>query len=168
MKPAPNRPLEIEPIVRPRLVGDPRAQYGALPWRRGEGLEILLVSSRDTRRWVLPKGWPMKGRKPHAAAAREALEEAGVEGRIAKAPIGAYHYLKRMKNGSALPCEVTVFPFEVLRERKNWRERAQRVRRWFAVLDAAEAVDEPDLRAMILAFGEGSAPSKTARKRSAG
>jgi 8-oxo-dGTP pyrophosphatase MutT (NUDIX family) len=62
--------------------GEPRAQYAALPWRLGERVEILLVTSRDTHRWVIPKGWPMKGRSPRGAAAVEASEEAGLLGKI--------------------------------------------------------------------------------------
>src|ERR1700761_2252507 len=75
-------------------------QYAALPWRHrhGEELEILLATSRETRRWVIPKGWPMKNRKPHAAAAQEAFEEAGVSGRVMKRSIGRYNYVKRLKN----------------------------------------------------------------------
>lgn len=134
---------------------EPRAQYAALPWRRAETVEIMLVSSRETRRWVLPKGWPMKGRKPHDAAAQEALEEAGIEGRIAKSPVGVYRYIKRMKNGSAQPCQVTVFPFEVLRERATWPEQDERIRRWFPADEAADAVDEPDLAEVIRAFAPG-------------
>ena len=132
---------------------EPRAQYAALPWRQSATLEIMLVSSRETRRWVLPKGWPMKGRKPHAAAAREALEEAGIIGKVGKDSIGAYHYVKRMKNGAAQPCHVTVFPFEVERERKSWPEMHERIRKWFAIADAADVVEEPELREVILGFG---------------
>ena len=63
--------------------GEPRRQYAALPWRLvGQGVEILLASSRDTRRWVIPKGWPMKGKAPQETAVVEAYEEAGVEGQI--------------------------------------------------------------------------------------
>ncbi len=113
----------------------------------------MLVSSRETRRWVLPKGWPMKGRKPHAAAAQEALEEAGIIGKVAKEPIGAYHYVKRMKNGSAQPCQVSIFPFEVERERKSWPEKHERIRKWFAIEEAADSVEELELRDVILAFG---------------
>ena len=138
---------------------EPRSQYAALPWRRSAALEIMLVSSRDTNRWVLPKGWPMKGRKPHNAAAVEALEEAGIVGKIDKEPIGSYHYLKRQKNGSALLCEVTVFPFAVERERKAWLEQHQRIRKWFDVSAAAEAVEEPELRQVILEFGDQAAKS---------
>jgi len=130
-------------------------QYAALPFRRGpERLEILLVTSRETHRWIIPKGWPMKGKAPHAAAAREALEEAGVVGKVGKEAIGAYHYVKRLKNGAPLDCVVDVFPLAVARQRKQWPEQGQRTAHWFSVEDAAEAVDEPELRALILAFGQ--------------
>jgi 8-oxo-dGTP pyrophosphatase MutT (NUDIX family) len=133
---------------------EPRTQYAALPWRRGEGIEVLLASSRDTRRWIIPKGWPMKGRKPHATAALEALQEAGLLGKIEKTAIGAFHYQKRMKNGALLTCRVDVFPMRVVRQRKNWPERNQRVTQWFAYKAAAEQVQEPELKALILAYGD--------------
>jgi 8-oxo-dGTP pyrophosphatase MutT (NUDIX family) len=145
---------------------EPRAQYAALPWRRAETIEVMLVSSRETRRWVLPKGWPMKGRKPHDAAAQEALEEAGIEGKIAKSPVGTYRYIKRMKNGSAQPCQVTVFPFEVLREHMSWPEQHERIRRWFAANEAADAVDEPDLAEVIRAFAPAADKKSKTGKRS--
>ena len=133
---------------------DPGLQYAALPFRvadKGE-VEVLLITSRETRRWVIPKGWPMKGKKPHAAAASEALQEAGVVGRIEKRAIGAYDYIKRLTNGAPLACTVDVFPLEVARQRKRWREQAQRVTHWFSAEEAAECVDEAGLRDLILAF----------------
>lgn len=136
----------------------PEVQYGALPFRCRRTVEVMLITSRETRRWVIPKGWPMKGRKPHAAAAREALEEAGVSGKVAKAGLGTYPYTKRLGNGAPLPVQVRVFLLEVLRERAAWPEMAQRDRRWFSVEAAAEAVEEPELKAMILAFGRDHAP----------
>lgn len=145
-------------------------QYAALPFRRRkpskaasgrkDGLQILLVTSRDTGRWVIPKGWPMKGKRPHAAAAREALEEAGVTGKIGKLPLGAYRYQKRLKNGAALTCLVDVFPLQVQRQRKDWPERRQRTAHWFTPLDAAKAVDEPELAALIEAFAEWGAAAQ--------
>jgi 8-oxo-dGTP pyrophosphatase MutT (NUDIX family) len=131
----------------------PGLQYAALPYRRGETLEILLVTSRETQRWVIPKGWPIKGKKPYAAAAREALEEAGITGKVGKSPIGAYHYPKRLNNGAALECTVEVFEMEVLKQRKRWPEQHQRTSRWFRVEEAAAAVQEPELRALIEDFG---------------
>jgi 8-oxo-dGTP pyrophosphatase MutT (NUDIX family) len=139
--------------------GEARQQFAALPWRRvGGDVEILLASSRDTRRWVIPKGWPMKGREPHMTAAIEAREEAGLEGKIEKTKIGAFHYQKRLKNGAVIPCRVDVFPMRVLRQAKHWPEQGQRVTQWFDYADAAEEVSETELKTLILAFGEGKLP----------
>ncbi len=142
---------------------EPGLQYAALPYRvtgRGE-TEVLLITSRETRRWVIPKGWPMKGKTPHAAAAKEALQEAGVLGRIEKHAIGAYDYIKRLKNGAPLACTVDVFPLQVARQRKRWREKGQRIAHWFPADEAADNVDEDGLRELILAFAgamRGAAP----------
>jgi 8-oxo-dGTP pyrophosphatase MutT (NUDIX family) len=143
-----------------RLNGGSGRQYAALPFRYAHGLEILLISSRETRRWVIPKGWPMKGRKPHAAAAREALEEAGVVGRIAKRAVGSYRYVKRLKNGAPLLCTVEVFPMMVSGQRDRWRERDQRAIRWFPAEAAADAVEEPELRALIDDFAGSGGPCR--------
>jgi 8-oxo-dGTP pyrophosphatase MutT (NUDIX family) len=132
-----------------RLGAGPGRQYAALPFRYEHSLEILLISSRETHRWVIPKGWPMKGRKPHATAAREALEEAGVIGRIGKRPVGSYQYVKRLKNGAPLLCTVDVFPMMVTRQRDRWREMDQRTLQWFPAEEAAVAVEEPELQALI-------------------
>jgi 8-oxo-dGTP pyrophosphatase MutT (NUDIX family) len=133
---------------------EPRSQYAALPWRLGDGVEVLLVTSRETRRWVIPKGWPMKGRKPHIAAAVEALEEAGLLGKINKKKLGSFHYRKRLQNGAAVSCRVDVFPLRVVRQRKNWPEKHQRATQWFPFADAAERVEEQELKELILVFGE--------------
>lgn len=138
--------------IRRSATEEPKLQFAVLPWRRAERLEIMLVSSRETGRWVLPKGWPMKGIKPHRSAAQEALEEAGILGKVAKTPLGAYSYTKRLDDGSAQICQVQVFGFEVERERNSWLEKHERTRKWFAPADAAEAVEEPELREAILKF----------------
>lgn len=130
-----------------------RQQYAALPFRRAAGLEVLLITSRETRRWVVPKGWPMKGRRPPGTAAREALQEAGVVGLISKTSIGSFTYIKRGLGGQSWPCRVDVFPLQVRAERTEWRERAQRTRQWFSFIEAATAVTEPELKTLILAFG---------------
>jgi 8-oxo-dGTP pyrophosphatase MutT (NUDIX family) len=131
-----------------------------MPWRIGEGVEILLASSRGTRRWVIPKGWPMRGRKPHAAAAIEALEEAGLLGKIEKIKIGSYHYSKRMKNGAGIACRVDVFPMQVERQRKRWLEQGQRVTSWFHFAEAAALVHEPELARLIHQLADRLTPQR--------
>ena len=128
-------------------------QYAALAWRRaGEGREVLLVTSRDTGRWVIPKGWPMKGRTPWEAAAREAFEEAGVKGEVEQAPVGAFSYLKRLKQWRERMVEVQVFRLKVERELEDWPERRQRERVWLSPEDADARVDEPELAEIIRAL----------------
>ncbi len=136
---------------RASLVGA-GVQYAALPYRMRDGLEFLLITSRETGRWVLPKGWPMKGKKAHAAAAREALEEAGIKGKVEKRPLGAYSYGKRLSNGAVLACTVEVYPLAVQRQLKQWPERDQRSFRWFSAGEAADQVHEPELAELIEAF----------------
>lgn len=132
---------------------EPRRQVGALPYRMvpGGGFSVLLITSRESRRWVIPKGWPMKGRKPYEAAAREAYEEAGLMGQIGKRPVGFYLYEKRLKNRDAVLCQVKVFPLEVRKRRKWWPEQHERDDAWFTPSDAAEAVAEAGLAAIIRA-----------------
>ena len=129
---------------------EPKRQYAALPFRQTDGIEVLLVSSRETRRWVVPKGWPKKGCKPHVTAAREAQEEAGGIGEIGRQSLGSYHYLKDGEGGSI--CLVEVFPLAVKRQRKTWPEMSQRTTKWFPLAAAADAVDEPELKDVIRNF----------------
>jgi 8-oxo-dGTP pyrophosphatase MutT (NUDIX family) len=129
-------------------------QFAALPWRIGEGgrREIMLVTSRETRRWVIPKGWPMKGRNPAGVASREAYEEAGLIGQIVgKRPLGSYYYQKRLHKTEIL-CEVQVFSFLVDRQLDNWPERNERQTKWFDASEAAEIVDEGGLAGIIGRF----------------
>lgn len=132
----------------------PPVQYAALPWRRGCSgqIEILLVTSRGTRRWVIPKGWPIKGKAAHASAAQEAWEEAGIQGRIAPEPLSVYGYAKGLSAGRTIDVNVEVFPLEVTSEQAIWPEQSQRERRWVPVCEAAELVAEPELRCAILGF----------------
>ena len=130
-----------------------RRQVAALPWRRGpDGLEILLVTSRETRRWVTPKGGRMAGRTDAWSAGQEALEEAGVEGVVSEAPIGTFRYLKVLKRRAPRWCVVAVHALEVRVEHPVWQEQAERERVWVSRDEAVRRVDEPDLKALIGAF----------------
>jgi 8-oxo-dGTP pyrophosphatase MutT (NUDIX family) len=128
-----------------------RLQYGALPYKRvgDDGLEVMLVTSRETKRWIIPKGWPMKDRKPYAAAKREAFEEAGVRGEIGKRPIGTFEYDKRLKSKATVTCKVEVFPLQVRKQAEKWPERGEREGRWFSPAEAAGIVAEAELREII-------------------
>ena len=137
-------------------------QVGALPYRRtsGGGIELMLVTSRGTQRFVFPKGWTMKDRSRREAAATEAEEEAGVRGVPADEPIGEYRYWKRMKS-AFVPVTVSVFPVEVTEVLSKWREGADRQRRWVSWIEARLLVDEPHLISLIDSFAgsDGAAPN---------
>lgn len=140
-------------------------QVAALPWRlRGGRLEICLVTTRETRRWTVPKGWPMKGVADRRAAAIEAREEAGLDGKAAAEAIGVYTYWKRGTARFDL-VRVVVYPFEVRRVRTEWKERGQREVRWMSAADAAVVVDEPELVSLLADF---NARFVTAGERPAG
>lgn len=130
----------------------PGEQIAAIPmrWTEEGDLRILMITSRDTGRWVLPKGWTMDGKKPWQAAEIEALEEAGVVGHIANERIGVYCYEKTGDDGSAIPCRVRVYPMIVEKLRRNWKERDQRKRHWFTPKGAARVVDEPELSKILM------------------
>lgn len=133
--------------------GDRRRQYAALPWRVGAaGPEILLVTSRRTRRWIVPKGWPMKNRSAAEAAAQEAWEEAGVRGVTDDRPVGLFHYLKHYDAAPERRCRVTVFALRVDEVADDWPERGQRERRWMSASEAAAAVEEAELKQLIARF----------------
>ena len=138
-------------------------QVAALPYRTySPALDaapfVLLITSRQTGRWVVPKGNLMVGKAPHEAAAIEAEEEAGVRGIISPLPIGRYRYTKLLAGGQSVPAEVELFPLAVTEVRKKWIEMDQRKRRWFAIDEAAAVVDEADLGELINLFGEGHGP----------
>lgn len=132
----------------------PCLQVAALPWRvdaKGR-TRLLLITSRNSKRWMLPKGWPMAGMALHEAASIEAMEEAGAEGVISSTPVGSYRYAKLFNDGSEQPAEAVVFPLRVDMLHNRWRERGQRDRRWFSPKDAAAAVFERDLARLLLAL----------------
>lgn len=130
-------------------------QCAALPVRRQSGkTEVLLVTSRETRRWVIPKGWPVSGLTNAQSAAREALEEAGIEGKIGDLPVGTFRYGKRRKDGTIVPCSVDVYRLDVGTEHADWRESHQRERQWVEPVTAAKLVAEPELAALIRTIAE--------------
>ncbi len=142
---------------RPIRVGDAdkrelRSQFGALCYRLRAGkVEFLLITSRGAGRWIIPKGWPMDGETPAGAAATEALEEAGAQGKVGEQVLGFYSYFKTHK-GDDLPCVVAVFPLKVKKLLKDYPEKSQRKRRWVSRKEALSLVDEPELRRLIKDF----------------
>jgi 8-oxo-dGTP pyrophosphatase MutT (NUDIX family) len=132
----------------------PRSQYAALPFRMtDDGLRVLLITSRETRRWVIPKGWPEKDLLPHELAAREAFEEAGILGRTERNPIGSFRYEKRLTEKKAVLCIVDVYLLEVEQELDEWPEKGQRERRWMTPAQAALLVGEGGLVEVLLRLG---------------
>jgi 8-oxo-dGTP pyrophosphatase MutT (NUDIX family) len=134
-----------------------RTQYAALCYRRAKNdgqLEILLLTSRDTGRWVIPKGWPMGSKASHVVAETEAREEAGVKGIVEHDPLGSFGYAKTMDAGIALPCEVQVHAMEVTASCKNYKEKGMRTLEWVSPQEAASRVAEPGLKKLILAFAK--------------
>lgn len=128
----------------------PRSQYGAVCWRMHRGtVQVLLITSRDTGRWVIPKGWPIDGLAPAASAAREAWEEAGVTGIAAPDPLGLYGYDKVLGPDASLACAVSVFALRVAELAAKFPERKERRRKWFSAAKAARKVAEPELRALF-------------------
>jgi 8-oxo-dGTP pyrophosphatase MutT (NUDIX family) len=131
-------------------------QYGVIPVRRTaeSGLEVLLITSRDTRRWVVPRGNPILGKSPAESAAQEAFEEAGITGRTGPEPLGRYRYEKRRRDGRSVEAEVLLFRMDVDEVADQWPEMRQRERRWFGVEEAAVAVHETELADLIRKAGE--------------
>ncbi|ESY72357.1 NUDIX hydrolase [Mesorhizobium sp. M0051] len=136
--------------VRKAKKGDRIRQVAAIPFRlnaRGD-IEVMLVTSRTTRRFIVPKGWPMKGKNGRKAATIEAQEEAGVLGKTLKQPAGIYSYWKRLAN-RFVRVDVIVYLLEVTEELGNWQEAKRRQRAWLTPADAAMLIDEPDLSTLV-------------------
>lgn len=130
-----------------------RTQYGAVCWRMHRGkVEVLLITSRDTGRWIIPKGWPISGMTPADTAAREAWEEAGVEGEVLAEELGAFGYDKALGPRHSVPCSVQVFGLRVAGLKDKFPEKRERRRKWFGLEKAARKVAEPELRQLLLAL----------------
>ncbi|MBB3656877.1 8-oxo-dGTP pyrophosphatase MutT (NUDIX family) [Rhizobium sp. BK650] len=168
-----SRPLLKQLAERPEKLfsGAFRQQYGALCFRYRKGspetdhadLEVLVVTTRDSGRWIIPKGWPMKKKKPHEAAAIEAWEEAGVRGTVSKQPIGRYTYLKELDDGDVVPCIVDIFQIEVEDTKDEFRELGQRMLAWVSPDEAARRVRELELKSLLVDFRP--RPGKGQRKK---
>jgi 8-oxo-dGTP pyrophosphatase MutT (NUDIX family) len=130
-----------------------RRQVAALPFRRraGGGIEILLITSRETGRLIIPKGWPMKRLKDADAAAKEAYEEAGVIGKVKRKPIGDYFYWKRLERSFEF-LKVDVYTLEVRDQRTDWPEKGARKWGWHKLDHATALVSEPGLVSLLKSF----------------
>ena len=136
--------------VRKAKKGETIRQVAAIPFRLNAhgDIEVMLVTSRTTRRFIVPKGWPMKGKSGRKAATIEAQEEAGVLGKTLKQPAGTYSYWKRLAN-RFVRVDVIVYLLEVSEELADWQESKRRQRAWLAPADAAMLIDEPDLSTLV-------------------
>jgi 8-oxo-dGTP pyrophosphatase MutT (NUDIX family) len=137
-------------------------QFAALCYRldRKGQAEILLITSRETGRWVLPKGWPMPGLTGPKCALREAYEEAGVKGEVGRVPVGIYAYRKVMPTQEERECIVTVYPVHVRALADRYPEQGQRSRTWVCPAVAADKVAESELKTILAGFR----PEQAARK----
>lgn len=127
-------------------------QYAAIcyRWRAGQqDVEVLLITSRDSGRWVIPKGWAMDKKLPHQVAEREAWEEAGVKGKARKKSFGYYTYLKSLDTGVTVPSVVQVHLLEVAALSAQFPEYGQRQLQWFSPNEAAAQVREPELKGLL-------------------
>ena len=146
--------LKQKPIILPGAEKTAlRTQFGALCYRvRRDKVQILLVTSRTNKRWIVPKGWPVDGATPVEAALREAYEEAGVEGKVTGNCIGIYSYVKALTDKEELPCVVAIYPVMVTRILSDYPEKTQRKRKWYSVKKAAATIDQPELRQILKDF----------------
>jgi len=141
------------------LHGSTAQQVGGLCYRKGahESVEVLLITTRETKRWTIPKGWPIKGLEPHEAAKLEAWEEAGVKGKVKKKPFGYFTYLKTLTDGRTVPSVVQVHLLETRTTRSHFPERRQRELMWLPASQTSLLVDEPELNGLFGKFSRRTA-----------
>ncbi|MFQ3302537.1 MAG: 8-oxo-dGTP pyrophosphatase MutT (NUDIX family) [Planktomarina sp.] len=146
-------PTQLPLSIETKRKRNARSQFGALCYRVTDGkIQILLISSRRTKRWILPKGWPENGMTPGESAANEAMEEAGVTGMLNERPLGVYCYEKNVANGENYPCIVTIYALKVKKTWADYPEKSERRRKWFGRKGAAKRVFEPELALLIKSF----------------
>ncbi len=151
-------PKSIQKKIDRRLLkGDaktPVKQVAALCYRvtKSGKLKVLLVTSRRTRRWIIPKGWPMRNQPDHKAAAREAYEEAGIRGKVRNKPVGKFTYRKLLSAGKSIRCRVQVFELRTAEIKDIYPESDQRQRRWFSPKKAANRISDRQVGPIILAL----------------
>lgn len=140
-----------EEVIKPMLTRPKRIQVAALCYRSaGKGKEVLMVTSRGTGRWILPKGWPIKGKDGAESALQEAWEEAGVQnGCIDGPPIGTFSYDKELKTGLPVPVETFVYPIRDVELSDDYPEAHQRKRKWVTATEASNMVREPELQTLL-------------------
>ncbi len=143
-------------MTGPSLFREHGQQVAALCWRTAQNgaLEVLLITSLGSKRWILPKGWPEREMNLADNAAREAFEEAGIAGVTDPHPIGVYPYLKERKDGGVTACSASVFALKVESQAADWPEKGARELAWLPLAQAAARVTEPGLRQIILDFSK--------------
>ncbi len=141
-----------EEVARPLIQRPSRVQVAALCTRdTSPGGDVLLITSRDTKRWIIPKGWPIDGLNGPETALQEAWEEAGVRAtEVGQTPVGYYSYDKKLSDGTAQPVTTSVYHIEVSDLADDYPEADQRTRCWVSRKVAAERVQEPELRDLLL------------------
>ncbi len=149
-----------------------RKQYAALPYIvLADHIEVLLITRRRSRRWIIPKGWPEADLAPHRLAELEAYEEAGLKGRIGKKAIGRFSYVKQLEGHEKVICTLDVFPLKVKAQCLNWPEKGQRELLWAKPKKAASLIEEKELSDLIRRFvptqkTTGNSTSAKAKSRS--
>ena len=146
-------PAKTAAMIRKAHKRGKNIQFAALAFRiHSDKPEVLLITSRGTRQWLIPKGWPMIGLKPHKTAAQEAWEEAGVIGRASKQALGSYRYRKQRGPKRGQSVRVLVFPLQVQSLTRGYPEAGQRQRKWLSPKKAAKRIQHPDIADIVRRF----------------
>ena len=139
--------------LRKATKGEVRSQFAALCYRvANDKVQVLMITSRRSGRWIIPKGWPIDGQTPAQSAAQEAWEEAGVQGKPVDVCLGLYSYEKFLDKTDQLPCVAMVYPVKVKSLSADFPEAGQRKRKWVSRKKAAQMVAEPELARILRDF----------------